>query len=86
MFFLLQRRWIRNENDISAKKKAEIESAWIPEKNEDCKRKKSISSKKVKRKKEIISLDHILCGLFLNNRRFAGRAAYCSMYCDEMTT
>ena len=41
----------------------EIKSAWFPEKNENSRRKKSIGCKEIKRKKEVISIGHILCGL-----------------------
>lgn len=51
------------ENDISAKKEIQKESSWIPEENEYERRKKSFSRKKIKGKKEIVSLGHIYCGL-----------------------
>ena len=52
------------EDDISAEKEKESESSWIQKKNEHSRRKKSIGCKEIKRKKEIISLGHIICGLF----------------------
>ena len=48
----------RYENDIPAKKKTQSKSAWFQKKNEDSRRKKSISCKKIKRKKKIDSLGH----------------------------
>ncbi len=39
----------RNENDISAEKKTEVQSSWIQSQNEDERRKKSYSCKKSKR-------------------------------------
>lgn len=53
-----------NENDISAKETFQSESSWIQSKNEHGRRKKSFGRKKSKRKKEIISLGHMFCGLF----------------------
>ena len=47
-----------HENDISAQKKVKIQSSWISGKNEQQRRKKSISCKKIKRKKKIVSLGH----------------------------
>jgi len=44
------------ENDISAEEKTARESSWIPFQNEHCWWKKSFSSKKSKRKKEIIRI------------------------------
>jgi hypothetical protein len=51
------------ENDISAQKEIQEESSWIQKKNEYEGRKKSFSRKKIKGKKEIVSLGHIYCGL-----------------------
>ncbi len=44
------------ENDISAEKEIKSESSWIQSKNEYTRRKKSPGCKKIKRKKEIVSL------------------------------
>ncbi|EOS27344.1 50S ribosomal protein L34 [Lachnospiraceae bacterium 3-1] len=51
------------ENDISTEKKIQKKSSWIQKKNEYKRRQKSFSCKKIKRKKEIVSLGHIICGL-----------------------
>lgn len=51
------------EDDISAKKEVQEESPWIPQKDEYKRWKKSFSRKKIKRKKEIVSLGHSNCGL-----------------------
>jgi len=53
------RRCLDYENDISAEKAFQSESSWIQSENEDCGRKKSYSSQKIKRKKEIISVGRI---------------------------
>ena len=47
------------ENDISAEKAFQSKGSWIPRKNEYSGRKKSVSSQKIKRKKEIISVGRI---------------------------
>ena len=52
-----------HEDDISAQKEIQEEGSWIPEENEYERRKKSFSRKKIKGKKEIVSLGHIYCGL-----------------------
>ena len=54
----------RNENDISAEKKTEVQSSWIQSQNEDERRKKSYSCKKSKRQKEIISIGRIYVAFF----------------------
>ena len=51
------------ENDISAQKEIKIQGAWIQKENEQQGWKKGFSSQKIKRKKKIISLGHIICGL-----------------------
>ncbi len=51
------------ENDISTQEKIPQEGPWISEKNEYKRRQESTGCKKVKRKKEIVSLGHINCGL-----------------------
>lgn len=60
-------RCIDNEDDISAKKEIQSKSSWIQSKNENSRRKKSIGCQKSKRKKAIISLGRIYCGLFFYN-------------------
>ena len=55
---------MRYEDDIPTKKETESKGAWFQKKNEHGRRKKGIGCEKVKRKKEIISLGHIECGLF----------------------
>ncbi len=52
------------ENDFSAKDQTEIKGPWFSCKNEDSWRTQSISSKKKKRKKAVISLRPQSCGLF----------------------
>ena len=54
----------QDEDDISAEEMLQKESAWLQKKNEYSRRKKSIGCKKIKRKKEIISIGHSFCGLF----------------------
>ena len=44
------------ENDISAEKEIQIKSSWIQSENEYSRRKKSLSCKKSKRKKSIVSI------------------------------
>lgn len=56
---------MRYEDDIPTKKETESESSRFQKKNEYSRRKKSIGCKKIKRKKEIISIGHNFCGLFL---------------------
>ena len=46
------------------KKETEIKSSWLQSKNEQRRWKKSTCKQKSKRKKEIISLGRIYCGLF----------------------
>lgn len=55
------------EDDISAKEEIQSESAWLQSENENCGRKKSISCKKSKRKKSIVSVSpsEIIAGGFL---------------------
>ena len=55
---------MRYEDDIPTKKETESESSRFQKQNEHSRRKKSIGCKKIKRQKEIVSLGHILCGLF----------------------
>ena len=52
------------EDDISAEKEEESQGSWFPEENEHCRRKKGTGREKIKRQKEIISIGHIICGLF----------------------
>ncbi len=52
-----------HEDDISTKKEIKIQGSWFQSKNEYKRWKKSFSCKKIKRKKKIISVDHIICGL-----------------------
>lgn len=49
-----------NEDDIPTKKETESESSRFQTENENCRRKKGIGCKKIKRKKEIISIGHII--------------------------
>lgn len=55
---------MRYEDDIPTKKETESESSRFQKQNEHSRRKKSIGCKKIKRKKEIISIGHSFCGLF----------------------
>ena len=70
MFLHLRRRCIDYEDDISAQEEVKSKSSWIPCQNEHQRRKKSIGCKKIKRKKKIISLGHIICGLSSSSRGF----------------
>ena len=56
---------LRHENDLSAKEKIQSKSSWIQSQNEYSWRKKSNSSKKIKRKKEIVCLGRIYVAFFL---------------------
>ena len=61
---------MNNENDISAEKEIQSQSSWIQGKNENSRRKKSISCQKSKRKKEIISIGRsIVAFLLLRSRK-----------------
>ena len=51
---------LKDENDISAKEEIQSKSSWIQSQNEYCRRQKSVSGKKIKRKKEVISLGRIM--------------------------
>ena len=62
-FGSVKRRCRKYEDDISAEKEIQIQGSRIPGKNEHSRRKKSIGCKKIKRKKKIISVGHIICGL-----------------------
>jgi len=57
---------LRYENDLSAKEKVQSESSRIQSQNENGWRKKSVSSKKIKRKKKIVSVGRIYVAFFLN--------------------
>ena len=58
------------ENDISAKEKTEIQGAWLSCKNEYSGREKSVSCKKSKGKKEIISIGRSYVAFFLLSAGF----------------
>ena len=58
-------RCMNNENDISAEETFQSKSSWLQSKNEYSRRKKSFSSQKIKRKKEIISVGRIYVAFFL---------------------
>jgi hypothetical protein len=53
------RRCLDYEDDISAQETFQSESTWIQSENEYSGRKKSVSSQKIKGKKEIISVGRI---------------------------
>ena len=55
-----------DENDISAQEEIQSARSWIQSQNEYGWRKKSISSKKIKRKKKIVSVGRIYVAFFLN--------------------
>lgn len=61
---------MRDENDISAKEEVQSKSSWIQSQNEYCRRQKSVSGKKIKRKKEVISVGRIMWPFFLNLHLF----------------
>lgn len=61
---------MRDENDVSAEEKVQSKGSRIQSKNEYCWRKKSISSQKIKRKKEVISVGRIYVAFFLNVHMF----------------
>lgn len=49
----------QNEDDIPTKKETAGEGSRFQTENENCRRKKSIGCKEIKRKKEIVSIGHI---------------------------
>ena len=60
-----KRRCSDYENDISAEKETEKESAWFQKKNEYSGRKESSGSQTSKGKKEIIRIGHSIVTFFL---------------------
>jgi hypothetical protein len=61
---------LRDENDISAKEEIKGKSSRLPRQNEHCRRQKGISSKKIKGKKEVVSLGRVKWPFFLNSPLF----------------
>ena len=56
---------MKDENDISAKEEIQSKSSWIQSQNEYCRRQKGVSGKKIKGKKEVVSLGRIMWPFFL---------------------
>lgn len=61
---------LKDENDISAKEEIQSKSSRIQSQNEYTWRKKSVSSEKIKGKKEIVSVGRIYVAFFLNLHAF----------------
>ena len=64
---LVQKKEVHaNEDDISAEKEIQIKGSWISGKNEHSRRKKSLSCKKSKRKKSIVSIGRSFVAFFFS--------------------
>ena len=61
---------MKDENDISAKEEIKGKSSRFPRQNEHCRRQKGVSSKKIKGKKEVVSLGRVKWPFFLNSPLF----------------
>ena len=71
-FGSVKRRCRKYEDDISAEKEIQIKGSWISGKNEHSRRKKSLSCKKSKRKKSIVSIGRRYVAFFVTVRNFPG--------------